>query len=537
MTRGGAYGPGTASPSPPSETTRQPGGGALGLGSPGRRIVVVALASLLLGAVPFFVATTFIGDDHLFLAFARYEPRPWRVLVADAHGGEFYRPIPMLLWWLLARLGRPPQAWPFAGLALLLHVSVAVELGGVLWVVRSSRGLAQGGWRVPALAAACFFLAPLPREAAYWYAASTDLLAAAFGLGAVLAVSRGAGAVGALALALACGSKETAVAFALLAVIVLHAQGLAGRTILRRIALFVPVLVVYGVARTLVLHGAGGSGDEGASVRDKAIQIVAGLIHLLPGDEALPEPLGSALGILAWALVALARRIRARRPALDADRTWILMWLCVSLVPLFAARWIVGARYFYVPAMAACLLVAEALSRFSSRVTLAVLIGLAGLSSADVIRRHRDVVEYDVRVSAVREAIAAEVAGGARIFHVQAGIKDLDLAVKEAPALRAVEPELLILGDVPASFVVAPDPRHIELAFLLAAPPLPPSGAYHFGDRRVVGLARRGDDPPLDEVLARLPAIRFLRPSAAGVGRRLVYRDVTDAIRAANPAP
>ena len=43
---------------------------------------------------------------------------------------------------------------------------------------------------------------------------------------------------------------------------------------------------------------------------------------------------------------------------------------------------------------------------------------------------------------------------------------------------------------------------------------------------RVVGLARRGDEPTLDEVLARFPDLRFvrLRPTPAG---RIVARDVT----------
>jgi hypothetical protein len=40
---------------------------------------------------------------------------------------------------------------------------------------------------------------------------------------------------------------------------------------------------------------------------------------------------------------------------------------------------------------------------------------------------------------------------------------------------------------------------------------LPPSGAYRYGDARLVGLARREDAPDLDEVLSRLPELRILR--------------------------
>jgi hypothetical protein len=46
----------------------------------------------------------------------------------------------------------------------------------------------------------------------------------------------------------------------------------------------------------------------------------------------------------------------------------------------------------------------------------------------------------------------------------------------------------------------------------------------------VVGLARRGDEPTLDEVVARLPDVRFirLRPTPGG---HVVARDVTEEIK------
>jgi hypothetical protein len=118
------------------------------------------------------------------------------------------------------------------------------------------------------------------------------------------------------------------------------------------------------------------------------------------------------------------------------------------------------------------------------------------------------------------------------VFHVDGGLKDLDLAVKEDPALASVASDLLVLGDVPASFVVMPPSLASRAAFLVASPPLPPSGAYQFGASRIVGLARRGDDPTLDEVIARLPEIRFirLRPTPGG---HVIGRDVTDEVKSA----
>ncbi len=92
-----------------------------------------------------------------------------------------------------------------------------------------------------------------------------------------------------------------------------------------------------------------------------------------------------------------------------------------------------------------------------------------------------------------------------------------------------------MLGDVPASFVALPDALGDRADFLIASPSLPPSGAYRFGARRVVGLARRGDDPTLDELVQHFPDVRFirLRPTPVG-GGRVVARDVTDEIRSSS---
>jgi hypothetical protein len=68
----------------------------------------------------------------------------------------------------------------------------------------------------------------------------------------------------------------------------------------------------------------------------------------------------------------------------------------------------------------------------------------------------------------------------------------------------------VVIPDVPASFIWLPAELAERLDFLLARPPLPPSGAYHFGNARLVGLARREDAPDLDEVLDRLPELRIL---------------------------
>jgi hypothetical protein len=61
----------------------------------------LAIALLIAVAIPFgysfFWATTFHGDDHIFLAYARYAPNPFIAFMSDAHGGEYYRPLPMAI--------------------------------------------------------------------------------------------------------------------------------------------------------------------------------------------------------------------------------------------------------------------------------------------------------------------------------------------------------------------------------------------------------------------------------------------------------
>jgi len=483
--------------------------------SPALALGLVAAAAVV--AVPFFTATTFVGDDHVFLAFARLAPNPLAAFVRDQHGGEFYRPLPMLVWWLLGRAAHG-ASWPFAALALALHAASAALLASLVTALGRPRAVA-------ALAAALFFLAPQNLEAASWFAASTDLLATAFVLGSLLALVRGAPLASAALAAAAYLSKEPALALPALAVLVLGARPepapRARRllAVLPHVALAAAVLVV----RFAVLHGWGGSGDARASLGGKLVQLTSGVVHVGTGAAVLPEALAWGLGLAALGLVTLsaARGSGARRP---------LAFAALALVPLLAPGWIVGARYFYLPAAGLAWAAAEAFAGqpFAARATLCT--ALLALGAAQASQRRADVVEYGARLAAARRAVGDGVRRGARVFHVDGGIKDLDLAVKEDPALAPVAGGLLVLGDVPASFVALPPALADRASFLLASPPLPPSGAYCFGDARVVGLARRGDDPTLEEVIAHFPDIRFirLRPTPGG---HVVGRDVTDELR------
>lgn len=547
------------------------------------RVGCAALGFLSLGAAAFRAVTTFTGDDHLFLAFARYVENPWVAFVRDQHGGEFYRPLPMLLWWLLGRLGHGSRT-PFALLAFGLHGLVSVEVAALVAAVRlgpamgpdlrrgsnfaagdgdgdgsgggvavdlgaagreadgARQALGLGARRAGLIAGALFFSAPMTEEAAFWYSASTDLLATAFGVGVVIAVLRGRTWISALLFAGACWSKETALVVPLLGVLALASQTslpAARREGVRRCLALLPIAVIYVIVRTIVLGGLGRSGDEAASLPGKLLQIVSGLIHLAgTGQVVANEGLAWSLGMASWVLLLLggARVWRRARSSVGAP----LLWVLLTVLPLLAAPWVVGARYFYLPAVGLAWLAEIVLTNGPRSVpvvvagVVAVLAALLGLDFAQGIDRRAEVLSYRARLAAARLAVADGLDHGFRTFHVAAGIKDLDLAVKEAPRFAAHEAELLVLGDSPASFVAVPETRAAALDFLLARPPLPPSGAYRFGARRIVGLARRGDDPTLDEVIARLPGIRFIRLRLGPAGH-IIARDVTDDLETSDP--
>lgn len=485
----------------------------------------VAAALAVLVCAPFFAVTTFIGDDHLFLAFARYAPDPLSAFVRDQHGGEFYRPVPMLLWWVLGRMA-PRTPAVFAALALALHASASALLGRLIVLIRADR-------RVAVTAALMFFVAPLPREAAYWFSASTDLLATVFVLGALAAVVRGRTWQSVALTAGACWSKETAVVLPLLAAVVLAmgSRELRAKTLARGTLPLVGVVGAYAVARTLVLHGLGGSGDAAAGPAAKLLQLAAGLLHVITGTQTLGTAPALVIGLCVWLLLlgATAREVWRSRPVLATGPLLILVLVALAVAPLLGAPWIVGARYFYFPAALVAWLGAERLRRFRLPATVGVLGALAGLAVGQDLARRPEIAAYEARLDAARRGVVTGLGEGFETFHIDAGIKDLDLAIKEDPRVRAREDDLLVLGDVPASFVVVPPVRPGAVDFLLAHPPLPPAGAYHFGDRRIVGLARQGDDPTLAEVTAHFPRIRFIRlRPAPGAGGRVIARDVTD---------
>jgi hypothetical protein len=534
-----------------------------------RARVIVAVA-LLLGLVAwdFVAATTFVGDDYLFLAFARLEPNPLSAFVRDMHGGEYYRPLPMLLWWLLDRVGQGAE-WPFALAAFLLHA------GSAALVVALGRGVGFT-LRVSLTAGALFLVAPAEREAALWFAASTDLLSTLATLAALVCLlrdSRGWRVASVVLAGLAYFSKETALVLPLLGVAAKFAVARGGKEdhsghdhghghghdvwwTLRRcrgfLRAFVPVLphVVlaagYLVVRFVVLGGLGGTNDPVAPWWGRGLQVAAGLVHAVTAYAPLPDAVAWIVGgiglVMAGVLALRARRVGSP-PALPAayhrGRVWEpfqgshvsawfpVIWVLFACLPLPAAGWVVGARYFYLPAVGLVLMLALAIDTRGAVGAMVAIALLAVMGLGSTATRMAEVRRYRAVVAAARVAVTKGAQAGHTIFLVRNGVKDLDLAVKLTSPAGRLPQSLLVIPDVPASFVWMPDGLASRAGFLLARPPLPPAGEYRFGGQPIMGLARREEAPDLADVLARLPELRIIELVADENGQ-VSAKDLTD---------
>jgi hypothetical protein len=266
----------------------------------------------------------------------------------------------------------------------------------------------------------------------------------------------------------------------------------------------VVVAAGYLVVRFAVLGGLGGTNDPVAPWWGRGLQVAAGLVHAVTAYAPLPDAVAwivGGTGLVAAGVIAVRSRARAWFP---------VVWTLLALLPLPAAGWVVGARYFYLPAVGLVLMLALAADTRGAvgAIVAIALLAVMGLGSTanrmDEVRRYRAVV-YAARVAVTKGAQA-----GHTIFLVRNGVKDLDLAVKLASPAGRLPQSLLVIPDVPASFVWMPDGLASRAGFLLARPPLPPAGEYRFGGQHIMGLARREESPDLDDVLARLPELRII---------------------------
>jgi hypothetical protein len=390
-------------------------------------------------------------------------------------------------------------------------------------------------------AGALFLVAPAEREAALWFAASTDLLATVATLTALVCLLRDSRGwrVASVALAgLAYFSKETALILPLLGVAAKFAASSRqtaaaentegrreGTEFLR--ACVVPVLPHIGVAvgylvvRFAVLGGMGGTNDPVAPWWGRGLQVAAGLVHAVTAYAPLPEAMAwivGGTGLVVAGVIAVRSRARAWFP---------VIWVLFACLPLPAAGWVVGARYFYLPAVGLVLMLALAVDTRGAAGAMVAIALLAAMGLGSTANRMDEVRRYRAVVAAARVAVATGAQAGHRIFLVRNGVKDLDLAVKLTPPAGRLPQSLLVIPDVPASFVWMPDGLASRAGFLLARPPLPPAGEYRFGGQHIMGLARREESPDLDDVLVRLPELRIIELVADRHGQ-VIGADRTD---------
>jgi hypothetical protein len=278
-------------------------------------LVAVAVAAFApaLGGDP-------VGDDFALLRTVdRVEGPLWPFAHNDlgepAGSGHFYRPLWVAWNALLVELGGGEEAVLHAG-NLLLYAIAVLEL----WLLARAL-LPPAGALVAALA---FALHPRHGESVAWISGSTDLVAAALALGALVAAVRLRGGrrllVAALLAAAAVAGKEAAVVAPLLAAGVVWLRGrLDGEASARADALRVGAAMLAAqaavlAARWVVVGGLGGYADEPFSARRGAGAFASYVLGALtpPQLRVLEHPALLLVPLALAALLALAV-VRARR--------------------------------------------------------------------------------------------------------------------------------------------------------------------------------------------------------------------------------
>src|SRR6185436_3404606 len=147
----------------------------------------------------------------------------------------------------------------------------------------------------------------------------------------------------------------------------------------------------------------GGAGDARAGLRAKLFQIAGGLAHVFTGDGVVPEPLAFGVGTAVVALAGFAA-IRGRQKA-DGAGGLAFAFCALAALPLLAAGWAVGARYFYLPAVGLAWAAAEALAGAGVAARATIAAGLLLVGGLQAAQRRGDVVSYDRRVAAARRVV------------------------------------------------------------------------------------------------------------------------------------
>lgn len=163
----------------------------------------------------------FQPEDFGWLALARLNASPWPLLTHNIDFVYFYRPLPLLLWWLTAHAFGTEAVWHNL-IDILLHATNAALVG--LLAARLSRNAVAG-----TLAGAVFATLPAAVGTAVWASDRFDPMALGFALLALLAFEdaverRRSPIIVGLLLLFALLSKETAYVAAAIMLVRLAAQ-------------------------------------------------------------------------------------------------------------------------------------------------------------------------------------------------------------------------------------------------------------------------------------------------------------------------
>jgi hypothetical protein len=371
-------------------------------------LAIAVAASSFLYAPAFRLS--FLSDDYVLRAMANSQG-------FGVGAGWFFRPVPVGLWRLLLSISS--SALPLHALNIVLH-GLNAFLVAVL-------GLQLGMRRETALIGAALFLTfPAAPEAVAWASGLQDVLLTTLALGAVLVASeenasgwRTARVCALLALAL--GSKETAVAVpALIAICRLSPSRMRH---LRDWWLYIALAAVagtYGVFRVWI--GLGAPGYLAAPSR----YFVKQLITVAFGTLATPwrSPSSSTGRWLAF-LTVVALTLLLTRAFLSWRRTdeafrraaRLALWTLAAVAPVYTYFYVSprleGARYLYLAECGWALLVADLMRGAANRVpkqslALACAAGTAIVASSITLERELDVWRRaaDLRDRVVTEATA-----------------------------------------------------------------------------------------------------------------------------------
>jgi dolichyl-phosphate-mannose-protein mannosyltransferase len=305
-----------------------------------RRSTPILLGLLALVAVVAFlpaVGSGFVADDFILLRTLRsFDGVAWAFSHNDlgqgGGGGHFYRPL-WVLWHAGVNRVSGGSATGFHVASLALYVVITLEVWALV------RRLA--GERAAWVGAFAFAVYPRHGESVAWISGSTDLVAAALALPALLcALAPWRPGVRALAAAgfaaAAVLAKESAFVLPLLAVVVVWAARGPRRRWAAPIAMAVAQVVVL-VVRLAVVGGLGGYSEYPWTpirfVVGLASYVLAALsppqFELLRDPALLVAPI-VALLFAAGAFCALRRRGEGERIRLAVAG---LVWFAVSLLP------------------------------------------------------------------------------------------------------------------------------------------------------------------------------------------------------------